>query len=146
MSKPVFVPSLSIEVSRSSPAPNAATSFAYATASMPVSLRPPCVKISHLPGLTCFASMATTIHWLPNFSAASLTKSRFATAAVMIETLSAPANSNFRMSSTDRTPPPTVSGMKQASAVLLTTSNRMPRSSWLAVISRKQSSSAPALS
>ena len=33
--------------------------------------------------------------------------------------------------------------MKQASAVRCTTSSRVPRSSWLAVMSRKQSSSAP---
>jgi hypothetical protein len=50
------------------------------------------------------------------------------------------------MSSTRRTPPPTVSGMKHSAAVRRTTSIRMPRSSWLAVISRKQSSSAPAAS
>ena len=92
------------------------------------------------------ASMATTMHWLPNFSAARLTKSRSFTAAVLIETLSAPASSSLRMSSTWRTPPPTVSGMKQASAVRCTTSKMMPRFSWLAVMSRKQSSSAPAAS
>ena len=45
-----------------------------------------------------------------------------------------------------RTPPPTVSGMKQASAVRRTTSRRMPRRSWLAAISKKVSSSAPAAS
>ena len=37
-----------------------------------------------------------------------------------------------------RTPPPTVSGMKQASAVRRTTSRMMPRFSWLAVMSRKR--------
>ena len=42
------------------------------------------------------------------------------------------------MSSTVRTPPPTVSGMKQASAVRRTTSSMMARSSWLAVMSRKR--------
>ena len=68
------------------------------------------------------------------------------TAAVLIETLSAPASSSLRMSSTVRTPPPTVSGMKQASAVRRTTSSRIPLASWLAVMSRKQSSSAPAAS
>ena len=40
------------------------------------------------------------------------------------------------MSSTVRTPPPTVSGMKQASAVRRTTSRMMSRFSWLAVMSR----------
>jgi len=42
--------------------------------------------------------------------------------------------------------PPTVSGMKQASAVRRTTSIMVPRFSWVALISRKQSSSAPAAS
>ena len=42
------------------------------------------------------------------------------------------------MSSTVRTPPPTVSGMKQASAVRRTTSSMMSRFSWLAVMSRKR--------
>ena len=45
-----------------------------------------------------------------------------------------------------RTPPPTVSGMKQASAVRRTTSKMMSRFPRLAVISRKVSSSAPAAS
>ena len=44
------------------------------------------------------------------------------------------------------TPPPTVSGMKTDSAVRVTMSRRMPRSSWLAVMSRKHSSSASAAS
>ena len=43
-------------------------------------------------------------------------------AAVLIDTLSAPASSSRRMSSTARTPPPTVSGMKHCSAVRRTTS------------------------
>ncbi len=70
-----------------------------------------------MPADTRLASMATTMHWLPNFSAASRTKPGFCTAAVLIETLSAPASSRLRMSLSARTPPPTVSGMKQASAV-----------------------------
>src|SRR6185295_1094199 len=69
-----------------------------------------------------------------------------ATAAELIETLSAPDRSKVLMSSMVRTPPPTVSGMKQASAVRRTTSSMMPRFSWVAVMSRKQSSSAPAAS
>jgi hypothetical protein len=51
-----------------------------------------------------------------------------------------------RASSGVRTPPPTVSGMKQTAAVRATTSSIVPRFSWLAVMSRKQSSSAPAAS
>jgi hypothetical protein len=64
----------------------------------------------------------------------------------LIETLSAPASSSARMSSTVRTPPPTVSGMKQASAVRSHHVENVPRFSWLAVMSRKHSSSAPAAS
>src|ERR1700722_9918638 len=86
------------------------------------------------------------MHCSPNFSAASLTNSRRATAAELIEALSAPERSSVLMSSTVRTPPPTVNGMKQASAVRRTTSNMIPRFSWVAVMSRKQSSSAPAAS
>ena len=52
------------------------------------------------------------MHCEPNFRAASATNSGRWTAAVLIETLSAPAISSLRMSSTVRTPPPTVSGMK----------------------------------
>ena len=59
--------------------------------------------------------------------AARRTKSRSFTAAVLIEALSAPASRRLRISSTVRTPPPTVSGMKQASAVRCTTSSNMPR-------------------
>src|SRR5674536_87621 len=92
---------------------------------MPVGWRPPWVKISQRAGSpafdTCLASMATTMHWSPNFSAASLTNARLFTAAVLIDTLSAPDESSARMSSMVRTPPPTVSGMKQASAVRRTT-------------------------
>src|ERR1700682_6236315 len=117
---------------------------------MPVGLRPPWVKISQAsasPGCDTFlASIATTMHWSPNFSAASLTKARRVTAAVLIDTLSAPEVNSARMSSMLRTPPPTVSGMKQASAVRRTTSSMMPRFSWLAGMSRKVSSSAPASS
>src|SRR3954462_12575245 len=146
MSKPCRVPSRSIEVRRISPAPSETTSWAYSTASMPVDLRPPWVKISQRSPRPRLASMATTMHCSPNFSAASLTNSRRLTAAELIETLSAPERSSTLMSSTVRTPPPTVSGMKQASAVRLTTSSMVPRFSWVAVMSRKQSSSAPAAS
>ena len=87
------------------------------------------------------------MHWLPNFSAASRTKSGVITAAVLIDDLvGAGRSASLRMSSTVRTPPPTVSGMKQASAVRVTTSKMVSRFSWLAVMSRKQSSSAPAAS
>src|SRR5665213_3172778 len=150
MSKPWRVPSRSIEVSRISPAPSETTSWAYSMASIPVEFRPPCVKISQRspppPRLTRLASIATTMHCPPNFSAPSLTNSRRLTAALLIDTLSAPERSSTRISSTVRTPPPTVSGMKQASAVRRTTSSMVPRFSWVAVMSRKHNSSAPAAS
>ena len=50
------------------------------------------------------------------------------------------------MSSSVRMPPPTVSGMKICSAVRRTTSSMMSRPSWLAVMSRNTSSSAPSFS
>ena len=50
------------------------------------------------------------------------------------------------MSSTVRMPPPTVMGMNTCSQTRLTTSMTMSRRSWLAVMSRKTSSSAPSWS
>ena len=144
--KPCLVPSRSIEVNKISPAPLAAAVSAKATASMPVGLRPPWVKICHSPGATVLASIAQTMHWLPNRSAAVLRTSGLATAAELNETLSAPASKRLRTSSSVRTPPPTVSGIKHCSAVRRTRSNMVPRFSWVAWISRKHSSSAPAAS
>ena len=68
------------------------------------------------------------------------------TAAEFTLTLSAPERRSFLASSKERTPPPTVRGMKTLSATLATTSRRMARSSWVAEMSRKTSSSAPASS
>ena len=117
---------------------------------MPVGLRPPWVKISQRsvsPGFETFlASIATTMHWSPNFSAASLHERAPVHRGGVDRDLVGAAMSSLRMSSTVRTPPPTVSGMKQASAVRCTTSKMVSRFSWLAVMSRKQSSSAPAAS
>ena len=62
-------------------------------------------------GSVRLASIATTMHWLPKRSAASRITSGRANAAVLSETLSAPARSSRRTSSTERMPPPTVSGM-----------------------------------
>ena len=153
MSKPALVPSRSMEVNNISPAPYSAMRFAQLTASMPVSLRPPWVNTSKRgpspwpspwPARPArLASMATTMHWLPNLSAASRTNSGLRTAAVLMATLSAPASRSFRISSRVLTPPPTVSGMKHSSAVRATTSKMVSRPSWLAVMSRKHNSSAP---
>ena len=98
------------------------------------------------PGADCFASTATTTHWLPNFCAASRTSSGRATAAELMLHLSVPASSSRRMSSVERMPPPTVSGRNTRAAVRETTSRMVSRFSWLAVMSRKHSSSAPAAS
>ena len=89
--------------------------------------------------------MATTMHWLPKKSAASATRRGSATAAVLSDTLSAPASSIRRTSSSLRSPPPTVSGMNTCSDTCSTTPSMISRWSELAVMSRKTSSSAPSL-
>ena len=94
-------------------------------------------------GGTARASMATTTHCEPNTSAISAIKAGRWMAAVMTLTLSAPARSMRRASSTLRMPPPTVSGMNTCSAVRRTTSTIVSRSSDDAVMSRKTISSAP---
>ena len=144
-----MVPSASMLVRTISPAPSRSTSRAQATASSPVGTRPPLMwtsQTSRPSRSTRLGSMFTTMHWLPNRRAARRTKSGSRTAAELIETLSAPAFSRARMSSRSRMPPPTVSGMKQTSAVRRTTSEMISRPSWLAVMSRKTSSSAPSAS
>jgi hypothetical protein len=90
--------------------------------------------------------MATTAHWLPNSSATSLMVSGRLMAAVLSDTLSAPARNMRRASSTVRIPPPTVRGMNTSSAVWATTSTMVSRSSELAVMSRNTTSSAPSAS
>ena len=67
-------------------------------------------------------------------------------AAVFTATLSAPARSRPSASRTERTPPPTVNGMKIASATRRTISSTMARASDDAVMSRNTSSSAPSAS
>src|SRR5436190_2059065 len=74
--------------------------------------RPPWEKTPHLSGATDFASIDTTMHWLPNFSAPARIRSGLASAEELMLILSAPARSIAYMSSTDFIPPPTVSGMK----------------------------------
>ncbi len=86
--------------------------------------------------------MAMTMHWFPNASAPAFIASGLTIAAVFMAILSAPARSILRMSSTLRIPPPTVSGMKHFSAVLLTTSTMVSLPSLDAVMSRNTSSSA----
>ena len=105
-SKPSLVPSASIEVSRISPAPDASASSAHCTASIPVPRRPPWVVTSKPDGQlrpsrrpTRRASIAITTHCEPNRLAASDRNSGRATAAELIDTLSAPARSSASMSS-----------------------------------------------
>ena len=145
MSKPERVPSRSIEVTSSSPAPRSTARSAQATASRPVASRPPLTTTSQAgpsPGRRR-ASIATTTAWRPNRLAQREISAGSATAAVLSETLSAPARRTSRISSTLRTPPPTVSGMNARRAVRSTMSRSVPRPSGAAVMSRKTSSSAP---
>jgi hypothetical protein len=86
------------------------------------------------------------MHCEPNCLAASARSSGRAIAAVFSDTLSAPARSSASTSAVDRTPPPTVSGMKTCSAVRRTTSCMVALRSLEAVMSRNVSSSAPSAS
>jgi hypothetical protein len=92
------------------------------------------------------ASIASTMHWLPNCSAVSFRMPGLFTAAVLSDTLSAPASSMRRTSAATRMPPPTVSGMKTWRATASTTCTMVSRCSWEAVMSRNVSSSAPCAS
>ena len=87
--------------------------------------------------------MATTMHWAPYLSDAAAITSGLAMAAELKLVLSAPALSSLRTSSTVRTPPPTVSGMKTWEATASMMCRIRSRSSLVAVMSRKVSSSAP---
>ena len=113
MSKPSFVPSRSMLVTRSSPAPRSATSRAHATASRP-GRQAAAVEEDLPPGAVRrrLASIATTMHCAPNRSAQRADQLGSRTAAELIETLSAPAASTSRTSSSERMPPPMVNGMK----------------------------------
>jgi hypothetical protein len=147
-SKPTVVPSASIEFSKISPAPSCTARWAQSTASIPVPVRPPWVVTSKPLGGPAArrASTDSTTHCDPNRWAASPSNSGRATAAVLSETLSAPARSRRSTSATLRTPPPTVSGMNTCSAVRRTTSYMVSRPALDAVMSRKVSSSAPSAS
>jgi hypothetical protein len=90
--------------------------------------------------------MLTTVAQLPSRSATAVTNSGVRTAAELMLTFSAPAWTSRAASSSVRMPPPTVNGMKMASATRRTMSSTMSRPSWLAVMSRNTSSSAPSAS
>src|SRR5438876_686544 len=147
MSYPVCVPSLSIDVSRISPAPSPSPNAAHSTASRPVGRRPPWLKTSQpSPSRRLRASIASTTHWAPKTSAQRVIRVGSASAAVLTDTLSAPCVSSSAMSGTLLTPPPTASGMNTWSAVRSTVSSRIFRASDDAVMSRKMISSAPSRS
>ena len=93
----------------------------------PADSRPPLTTTSKPDGsaasaATARASIATTTAWLPNRAAHAVTSAGSATARVLRLTLSAPARSTSRISSTLRTPPPTVSGTNARRAVRSTMS------------------------
>ena len=156
-SKPDLVPSRSMLVSKISPAPRRVISTAHFTASSPVFLRPPWLKTSQpgpisIPRASIrfasaterrFASIATTMHCAPYLAEAASITSGLAIAAELKLVLSAPAFKRRRTSSTVRTPPPTVSGMKTCDATASIMCRIKPRLSLVAVMSKKVSSSAP---
>ena len=146
-SNPSFVPSPSIELRRISPTPSSSPRRAHSMASIPADSVPPCVVTSKPDGAYSSrhrrASTDSTMHWAPKISAMSRSSSGFLMAAVFTETLSAPARSNSRTSSTLRTPPPTVNGINTWSAVRRTTSSMVERPCLDAETSKKVSSSAP---
>ena len=147
-SNPFSVPSASIEFSSTSPAPSSWARRAHHNASMPVEWRPPMVVTSKPDCVCCSprsrrASTESTRTWLPKRWEISLISVGLLIAAVLTLTLSAPHRKSWSTSSTERTPPPTVSGMNSCWAVLLTTSNMVRRCPVEAVTSRKVSSSAP---
>jgi hypothetical protein len=102
---------------------------------MPVGRRPPCVKTPRS-GAAAFASIAATMHWLPNFSAASR-RIRARHGGGVDRYLVGAGQQQFADVPTVRTPPPTVNGMKHRSAAAHDIVQR--RASWLAVMSRKHS-------
>ena len=99
-----------------------------------------------MPSSRRLASIATTMHCAPKRADARSIRAGSRTAAELSDTLSAPAASTARMSSSERRPPPIVNGMKTSSAVRRASSTIVPRPSWLAVMSRNTSSSAPSRS
>ena len=133
-----------MELSKTSPAPSAHARAVHSSASIPVPVRPPCVVTSKPDAVRARrASTERTNTCEPNRSAISAINSGRVIAAVLIETLSAPARKRRSTSLTLLIPPPTVSGIKTCSAVRRTTSSVVSRSSLLAEISRKVNSSQP---
>ena len=147
-SKPVVIPSASIEFSKISPTPRSTPRRAHSTASSPAAVPPPWVVTSNPDGCPGArrASTESTSTWLPNWRVISSITAGRRMAPVLMATLSAPARSSPSTSPTEPTPPPTVRGMKTVSAVRRTTSSVVSRPSAEAEMSRKVSSSAPSAS
>ena len=141
-SNPSLVPSLSILVSRISPAPLFWHSIHQSYADSILFFLPPCVKTKY--SLSIFlTSTAITIHCRPIFSVTSLIIFGLDTAAVFIVTLSAPTDSKSLTSLKSLTPPPTVNGINTSLATFSTTLNIVSLPSCDAVISKNVISSAP---
>jgi len=146
-SKPPRIPSVSIEVSKISPAPRDSASRAQSKTRRPVAFRPPLTKTSASStpaSSTRRASIATITACAPKLPPISPINSGRAIADELILTLSAPASNTAAASSALRIPPPTVNGTNSAAAARFTVSNKVPRPSCVAVISNSTISSAPA--
>ena len=137
------MPSLFIEVSNISPAPNDTASVAHWVVLISVFVLPPFRYTYHSPSSSFFVSMANTTHWLPNSLLNCCKRAGFLNAAVFTETLSAPFCNNIATSSTELIPPPTVKGIFMLAAIRFTSSTKVFLFSIVAVISKKTSSSAP---
>ena len=133
-SKPFLTPSVSMELTTSSPAPLLTPCSSQSSASMPVFSRPPLANSINLPSTRLMSAESTT-HWLPYFCAAAGISPGLRIAPELTLTLSAPHLSTRSKSSSVLMPPPTVSGMKIWLATCRRMSVKRPRPSTLAVIS-----------
>ena len=133
-SKPFFTPSVSMELTTSSPAPFLTPCSSQSSASMPVFSRPPLANSINLPSTRLISAESTT-HWLPYFCAAAGMMPGLRMAPEFTLTLSAPHFSTRSKSSSVLMPPPTVSGIKIWLATSRKISVNRPRPSTLAVMS-----------
>ena len=144
-SNPLPWPSSSKLVNKISPAPKLTPFFAHSTASNPVRSLPLLTTTSHSSSFPSrrFASIANTVHCLPTTPDNSVKNAGRRTAAVLMETLSAPAFNSFFAASTSRIPPPTVNGKIVFELISRTVCIAVARPSGVADISNITSSSAP---
>jgi len=125
-SKPPWTPSVSIEVSRISPAPVAALSRP-STASILHHRRRPRVKTSSVHLYFFRASIASTTACAPNLRLKLRDQGWTADGGSVDADFSAPDSRILRASAMDRMPPPTVSGINTLRAVRATTSAMISR-------------------